>query len=621
LWVAGWDIGITRLDTATRRMTTFRHDPKDPRSLPTDQVLLLHALPGGKILVGTQHGTAILDEDRRRFRPLSDWNRAAGNGRVSAAANDDAGGVWLCANRITFPGDATVLHVGPSGTAESHGATTAGLGPCYAVHVDRRQNVWVGSQGAVYVLPAGTGRFRRQPLPLEVSYNDATNILEDDGGNIWVSAGPRLLRIADAVRLPEKPRVDSFDGRDGFYGPVPMGAAFRTRRGEMFFGGVGGLTSFWPQRFRDRSTAPRVILTDIKVLNRPLRPCLPGSPLQTSVPGAEALTLGPDASMITFGFAALDFRRPQKNEYSYRLDGFDRQWNDAGERHEATYTNLSPGRYTFRVRAVAPDGGPAAPETSMRLTLLPPFWGTWWFRAAILLGITGWAWSLHRHRVRLLMMQNREVAARMEERSRLARDLHDTLEQALAGVRLQLSVAADNLEEAPAAVASNLDLARRMLAYCSEEARRAVMELRSTSLEQGNLGLALSEQAGRLTRGTTFSADVRTTGEPRRLGPAIEHHLFRIAQEATTNAIKHSGGNRIVIELAYEPTGTTLVVRDNGRGLAGEPPPDGHFGLRGMRERAERLGAVLAVSSPPSGGVEIRVRVDASVEGAPSPSM
>jgi signal transduction histidine kinase len=218
-------------------------------------------------------------------------------------------------------------------------------------------------------------------------------------------------------------------------------------------------------------------------------------------------------------------------------------------------------------------------------------------------------------------MQNREVAARMEERSRLARDLHDTLEQALAGVRLQLSVAADNLEEAPAAVASNLDLARRMLAYCSEEARRAVMELRSTALEQGDLGRALSDQAGRLTRGTTFSAEVTTTGEPRRLGPAIEHHLFRIAQEATTNAIKHSGGNRIVIELAYDPTGTTLVVRDNGRGLAAEPPPDGHFGLRGMRERAERLGAILGVATPPPGGVEIRVRVDASVEAGPSPSM
>jgi signal transduction histidine kinase len=467
----------------------------------------------------------------------------------------------------------------------------------------------MGTLGALYVLSAGSTELRRWTPTPEVSNDEATNIVEDENGDLWVSMGPRLLRIVDGVRLRPDPRVDTFDWRDGFRGPVHFGAAFRSSAREIVFGGFGGLTSFWPGDMRRNETPPQVVLTDIHVLNRSLRPCVPGSPLSKSVYLTDSLTLTYDDTVVTFSFAALNFSLPQKNRYQYKLEGFDRWWSEASSKHEATYTNLSPGAYTFRVRAANNDGVWNESGTSLHLRVTPPFWATWWFRAAGLAAIVGWALSVHRSRLLRLAAEARELTEKMEERTRLARELHDTLEQALAGIRLQLSVALESARALPPHAAESLELARRMLAYCIEEARRAVMDLRSQALEKGDLVRALREQARQLTEGTPVQIDVAVKGRHRRLVGPVEHQLFRIAQEGMTNAVKHSGGDHVDIELSYEPDAVTLTIHDNGRGLAVEVTPPGHFGLQGMIERAQRVGGFLVVENAPEGGLRIKVTV------------
>ncbi len=207
--------------------------------------------------------------------------------------------------------------------------------------------------------------------------------------------------------------------------------------------------------------------------------------------------------------------------------------------------------------------------------------------------------------------KRQQYQAVLTERTRVARELHDTVEQGLAGITLQLEAVAGSLKTAPDAARQLLDVARQMLRYSLEETKRSVMDLRSQALETRDLQGALTSLARQMTLGTRVQAEVRVTGQPQRLDAAQEHHLLRIGLEALTNALKHGDATRIEIELAFGPAATNLIVSDNGRGLRpGERrEPGAHFGLQGVRERVDKLGGLLEIDSPPGAGTRLAVMV------------
>ena len=199
----------------------------------------------------------------------------------------------------------------------------------------------------------------------------------------------------------------------------------------------------------------------------------------------------------------------------------------------------------------------------------------------------------------------------LAERGRLARELHDTLEQALAGVKLQLEAVLGTLDVAPTKARKSLEVARDMLRYGLDEARRSIMDLRSSALEAGDLPEALTEMARQMTQESQLSADVRVVGAYRRLEGAQEHHLLRIGLEALTNVVKHANAHRVEIELRLEPRDVHLVVRDDGDGFREAPDLGGgeRFGLRGISERVDKLGGTLHIGNRPEGGAEVAVSV------------
>jgi signal transduction histidine kinase len=206
--------------------------------------------------------------------------------------------------------------------------------------------------------------------------------------------------------------------------------------------------------------------------------------------------------------------------------------------------------------------------------------------------------------------RRREYQAVLSERTRVARELHDTLEQGLAGIALQLEAVAGSLQRAPERAGQSLDVARQMLRYSLEETRRSIMDLRSQALEALDLPGALTSLAQQMTIGTAARAQVHVVGTPQRLDAAEEHHLLRIGLEALTNALKHASPGRIDIYLRFEADGTTtLEVCDDGRGL---PPRERgteteHFGLQGIRERVVKLGGTLRIESQPGKGTRLAV--------------
>ena len=207
--------------------------------------------------------------------------------------------------------------------------------------------------------------------------------------------------------------------------------------------------------------------------------------------------------------------------------------------------------------------------------------------------------------------KRQQYQAVLNERTRVARELHDTLEQGLSGIALQLEAVAATLEASPSRAQRSLDVARQMLRYSLEETRRSVMDLRSQALESRDLEGALADLARQMTLGSTAAAHVRVEGTPARLDASVEHHLLRIGLEALTNALKYSGAGRIDIVLRFQAGATTLVVRDNGCGMgqAADDPSSGHFGLQGMRERVDKLGGMLSIESAPGKGTSVSVTV------------
>jgi signal transduction histidine kinase len=262
----------------------------------------------------------------------------------------------------------------------------------------------------------------------------------------------------------------------------------------------------------------------------------------------------------------------------------------------------------------------AGPPPSFRLFLRSP-------RDVVLVAAAPW-WTL-RHTVVMAMMlgmaagvgaiwvttmarrKRQQYHAVIMERSRVARELHDTLEQGLTGISLQLEAVAATLRTSPDSARQSLDVARQMLRYSLEETHRSVMDLRSLALESCDLPGALTDLAWQMTLGTDTSARVRVEGQPQRLEAAQEHHLLRIGLEALTNALKHANSTQIDIELRFREAETDLIVRDNGRGLGhvADDLPDDHFGLQGVRERVDKLGGVLRINSRPGEGTQLAVTV------------
>lgn len=251
----------------------------------------------------------------------------------------------------------------------------------------------------------------------------------------------------------------------------------------------------------------------------------------------------------------------------------------------------------------------------------PPFWTTRHVLGAlVLIGVAlvasvAWIQALRRQvdRQTAFIEDKLERETVMEERTRIARELHDTLEQELAGIQMQLDAAAGNLGTTPAIAADTLDMARTMLRHSRNETRRSVWDLRSTALETGDLKSAFDEVMEMLHgKNSQVRVEIHCAGPRRRLPAKIENNILRIGQEAVNNAVEHARPTLVKIALDYQPDSVTLRVVDDGVGFnlgTANSPADGHFGLTGMRERARKIGGAFAIDSRPDQGTEVTLIV------------
>ena len=368
----------------------------------------------------------------------------------------------------------------------------------------------------------------------------------------------------------------------------------RTTDGRLWFPTGRGLAVLNPREKPLRLAAPLVHLLDVQVDGR-------------SIPLDGAPDLAPGDGRIQFRYTGIYLSAPDEVRYSYRLEGLDRDWTSGVARRVTNYNSLPHSRYRFIVRAGIP-GGPSS-ETSFAFQLLPHFYETAWFRYLCVAIAAAGIWGAFKLRLRQVRQR---FALVLEERVRLAREIHDTLAQGFVGISSQLDAVALSIQDHKEMAAKHLELARKMARHSLTEARRSVMDLRDSALEGHELPAALSEAARQWTAGTPVRVQVDVSGNGHKLPEEMEQNLFRIAQEAVTNSVKHAHANEVHISLDLAPSRLSMVVADDGKGFEQTEAFSeigGHFGLLGMRERAERLGGELRLASEPGQGTKVEVTV------------
>ena len=315
---------------------------------------------------------------------------------------------------------------------------------------------------------------------------------------------------------------------------------------------------------------------------------------------------------LVVSYSALNLRSGAP-QFRHRLEGFDADWQDVGTRREVSYTNLQPGNYVFHLAARHEDSWLEA-GTPLTFSIAPAFYQTMTFAVGVasLTGLSVWiGW---RRRVRQIQ---REFDLVLAERSRLGREIHDTLLQSLVAVALEFDDISEQLDSAKSALKAQVVRIRTRVEDYILEARQSISNLRSPMLEQSDLGTALK----RVGEGATASQGVRfdfsVVGIPRALDATLEEQLLRIGQEAISNAVRHGEASTIHLELSFGPRSVRLRVSDDGRGF----DPDelardtAHWGIVGMRERAERVGAQLRLVSQPGAGTTVEALVAQPVHG------
>ncbi|UXH76781.1 sensor histidine kinase [Roseateles amylovorans] len=482
----------------------------------------------------------------------------------------------------------------------------------------RRGHVWAGGEFGLAVLDGSA--FRTVTLHSGASFNSVTGIIETAAGEVWVnsSRGITHFSAAEVRRVAQdpdyRPRGETFDTLDGVEGGAarlrPLPTAVEGTDGRLWFLTSAGLYVIDPPRLPRNTVPPRLHIDSLTLGDQRLQP-------------GRDITLPGGTTAFRIGYVGLSLTLPEKVSYRYRMDGVDTDWQDAGNRQEALYTDLRPGRYRFQVMASNADGVWTDRPATLDITLAPTFVQTRWFLAMCVLAATLLGWLVVRLRVRQMAGRLRaRYEERMAERERIARELHDTLLQSTQGLIIQFQAATDRMaanDPARAALNEALDRSEAVLT----EGRDRVLDLRLSSPPQDDLPEAFAATGKALVQGRDMTFRMLVEGTACPLRPVTQEEIYLIGREALLNALRHSKARAIELQLIYAADRFCMRVRDDGIGvdaptLAAVERPD-HWGVRGMRERAARIGARLDFWSRPAAGTEIELCMAASLAYASAP--
>jgi signal transduction histidine kinase/ligand-binding sensor domain-containing protein len=614
---------------ADERLATIGPKPgavtyKYHRGVPAGQGLILRELDlptAGGIAVSLQSRVKAITLDRLgrlwismgsgtyRVEPSS-WTSLESlggpQGMATAEFTDAEGRIWFgFMNTVAMlDGDSVKIFAGKDGLQV--GAVTS---------IQSKENtLWIGGELGLAFFDGN--RFQPVHSSDGKAFAGVSGIVTEADDGLWFSDNRGIIHIGDnqLQQLSSgKVEFESFGVLDGLTtelrGSLASPSAVQTTDGRVWFATTKGLAWINP-RIAQRNTVPPPVSIESIVAN--------GRQYNSST----SVSLPPGIENLQIDYTAISLTVPERVRFRYQLEGQDNEWQDAGTRREAFYTNLGPGSYQFRVIACNNDGVWNYTGASVSFSIAPSYYQTGWFRAAVAVAVLALFWTLYQFRLRQIAHDfNLRLDERVSERTRIARELHDTLLQSFQGLMLRFQSVRDLLPAHPARAVEALDGALNRADQAIVEGRDAIQNLRSSTTAVTELAQAITEWAEDFAQGAdgrrspvTFRVSV--VGTPRDLQPLLRDDVYRIASEALRNAYRHAQASHIEAEVTYGAREVRVRIRDDGRGIDPQHLSAGrahHWGLTNMRERAEQIGSELSLWSEVGAGTEVELRIPGSV--------
>jgi len=517
---------------------------------------------------------------------------------------DNLGRVWFGSSRsrLTVLDGDRLLTFGPS-----DGLRVGNITAIYG----RGSEIWIGGEFGLQQFD--NGRFHTIRSTDNESLRGISGIVETANGDLWLNALAGILHIRRAEILKGLQKAEyqvtgeRFGRSEGLPGlPLqiwPIPTAIEGTDGRLWFTANNGVVWLHPTRASNRTPPPPVSIQSVAADDKAYEP--------DQVP-----TFPPGTSNVQISYAAISLLHPEAIRFRYKVREIDDEWHDAARSTSVSYRNLPPGSYHFEVGGSDANGVWADKTATADFTILPAYYQTNWFRALCAILLLLLAWAGYQLRIRRLHRQfEMTLDARVAERTRIARDLHDTLLQSFHGLLLRFQTAFNLLPDRPVESKQVLASAIDQAAEAITEGRDAVQGLRTSATEMNDLADSIRALGEELVEENSAEAVLRieVQGTPRALHPIVRDEVFRIAGEALRNAFRHAAARQIEVELRYDERQFRVRVRDDGKGIDPEvlraEGPEGHFGLRGMRERAKLAGGKLTVWSGLDAGTEVELSI------------
>jgi diguanylate cyclase (GGDEF)-like protein/PAS domain S-box-containing protein len=423
LWVGTYGGGLNRFNREQKKFKIYQHNPIESDSLNSNYVLAIYEDNTNTLWVGTKKGLDKFERQTDTFKHyINDSKNPASlsHNEISAIYEDKTGILWIGTQGGGLNKFVRLMNKFVRYQHDRHNPTSLSHDEVSVIYADKANTLWIGTfGGGLNKFDRLTETFQNYREPDGLLNDTIYGILEDRQGYLWLSSNKGLSKFN-----PRTLEFRHYNVLDGLQSNEFNTVSYKSTNGELFFGGINGFNAFYPERIKDNSHIPPIVLTDFKIFNKSVG-MGENSPLQSHISTTKELTLSYKQSFFSFEFAALNFLQPTKNEYAYKLEGFDNDWNEIGSRRNAYYTKVPHGDYIFRVKGSNNDKVWNEQGTAIKVTILPPYWKTWWasnlYVLTVLIIIIGY---IRAQRQKLLekqqeLEQEQKIATQLRETDRL----------------------------------------------------------------------------------------------------------------------------------------------------------------------------------------------------------
>jgi len=596
LWVGTYDGGLNIINKKTYKSVVYKNNPAEPSSIGANQVqdilvesdsVYLIATFGGGLNRVVVKGNPLNQKLRfEKFKYIQDDLNSISDNRVYKIYKSRDGVFWICTyggGLNSFDPVTRKFKRYPINSGQDDKFNIENL---MTIHEDSDGIMWLGSYGgSLTSFDRKTEKFKRYSFQEGLTSGVVYGILEDDSKNLWISSDNGIFKLNLASK--EIKRYDIQDGLQSL--EYSGGAYFKDTEGKLYFGGINGFNYFDPDKIKSNTFIPQVVITSIKVLNENVR----GLP--------DELVLTHKKNFITFEFSSLDYSDPQDNQYSYILEGLQDEWQvTESSSRIATYTDLRPGTYIFKVRGSNSDGVWSENYASIKIKILYPFWETWWFITLMIILLAAFIYYLG-------TMRTKNLLAIEKLKSKLAADLHDNIGSGLTEISILSEVASRKNNSDQKISGSELnkisDISRQLVDNMSD----IVWVVNPGRDSLHDLILRLKDNYSELlsSLGISFKSKNLETLKDVKLPMDVKQNLYLIFKEAINNSIKHSNCKHITLESNLRNDVLEISLTDDGSGFDEKIHSKGN-GLKNMEKRAAQIKGRIKIKSSINSGTSIR---------------